>query len=162
MAVQTSVVVADLADGGDFSADFTAAAPNTYDHSTGGGAFNDRTVGVNDDVVESLQGGDFACSDVVTFLTQVTVDAGATGTQTIELDFAFLADSTGQSGVAIGQLLGASINYGPVQNGAGPGGIDGGINDDGGTPYARTTVWHRGSVRRSIAGRHHGRACRDS
>ncbi len=35
------------AGGGDFSLDFVASAPQTYDHATGGGAFDDRTVGVN-------------------------------------------------------------------------------------------------------------------
>ena len=38
------------ADGGDYSLDFVAAEPFSYDHSTGGGAFNDRTIGT--DVVE--------------------------------------------------------------------------------------------------------------
>ena len=40
---------------GDFKAtDFVAAAPFTYNHSTGGGAYNDRTVGDYDDVTEQL------------------------------------------------------------------------------------------------------------
>src|SRR5688572_21889315 len=86
-------------DGGDFSLDFVAAAPFTYDHATGGGAFDDRTIGKEDDVVEQLEGGDFACGDIVTYLVEVSVDEGATGVQTIELDFEFLSDSTGQSGV---------------------------------------------------------------
>ena len=46
-------------DGGDFSTDFTAAAPLTYDHTTGGGAYNERDVGRDKDIVESLEGGDF-------------------------------------------------------------------------------------------------------
>jgi uncharacterized repeat protein (TIGR01451 family) len=119
------------ADGGDFSLDLTAAAPYTYDHSTGGGAFNDRTVGVNSDIVESLEGGDFRCGDIVTYLTQILVDAGATGAQTIEIDYEFLGNSTGQAGVGMIDIVDAKINYGPVQNGAGPGGVDSGISDDG-------------------------------
>ena len=52
--------------GGDFSnIDFAAAAPFTYDHATGGGAYNDRTVGKHDDVTEQLEGGEFACGDIV-------------------------------------------------------------------------------------------------
>ena len=47
------------ADGGDFSLDFIAAGPYTYDHSTGGGAYNDRTIDKNIGVVESLEGGVF-------------------------------------------------------------------------------------------------------
>ena len=123
---------------GDFSIDFTAAAPNTYNHLTGGGAYNDRTVGINDDIVESLEGGDFVCGDIVTYLVAVTVDdtqsADDDAPQTIEMDFSFLADTTGQSGVALGEVTTVAVNYGAVSNGAGPGGTDAGILfDDGGS-----------------------------
>ena len=58
-----------LQPGGDFSnTDFVAAAPYTYDHSTGGGAYDDRTIGDYNDVVEQLEGGQFACGDIVTYL----------------------------------------------------------------------------------------------
>ncbi|HBB9961514.1 TPA: hypothetical protein JG851_004684, partial [Vibrio parahaemolyticus] len=61
--------------GGDFSnTDFTAAAPFTYNHQTGGGAYNDRTVGDYADVTEQLEGGQFTCGDIVTFLSQVQVE----------------------------------------------------------------------------------------
>jgi len=129
------------ANGGDFSLDLTAAAPYTYDHTVGGGAYNDRTVGKSDDIVESLEGSDFSCGDTVTYLTQVTV-AGNLGdpgvAQTIEIDYEFLADTTGQSGAALADILGVSINYGCVVNGAdtagcSSGGHDIGINDDGGS-----------------------------
>ena len=125
-----------FAAGGDFSLDFTAAAPFTYDHTTGGGAFDDRTIGKNKDVVESLEGGDFACGDLVSFLTQIQVDAGATGTQTIDLTYVWTADTTGQSGVALDEMKSATINYGVIAGGVGegPGGTDAGIfNDDGGS-----------------------------
>jgi hypothetical protein len=81
--------------------DFTAAAPFSYDHATGGGAYNDRTVGRFDDIVESLEGGDYACNDIVTFLTQIKVDSGAAGAQTVRLNFQFTAHATGQQGVAL-------------------------------------------------------------
>src|SRR4030095_1904373 len=87
--------------GGDFSLDFTAAAPFSYNHDTGGGAYNDRTVGKFNDIVESLEGGDYACRDIVTFLTQIKVAAGAVGAQTIRLNFQYTAYSTGQQGVAL-------------------------------------------------------------
>ena len=61
------------ADGGDFKLDFIAAAPFTYNHATGGGAYDDRTIGVANDVVESLEGGDFACGDLVTHFVQIVV-----------------------------------------------------------------------------------------
>ena len=103
---------------GDFDLDFVGAAPGSYDHLVGGGAFDDRTVGVDKDIVESLEGRDFTCGDIVTYLTQVTVDdtaqAGTDGPQTIEIDYEFLMDTTGQSGVAIGDITKVEVNRGTV------------------------------------------------
>ncbi|MEJ8758051.1 T9SS type A sorting domain-containing protein [Pontibacter sp. H259] len=124
-------------DGGDFSLDFVASAPLTYDHTTGGGAYDDRTIGRDDDVVESLEGGDFTCGDIVTFLTQITVANDAVGAQTIELDYSFLADATGQPGVALADIVNVEVNYGDV-DGDGPGGTDAGIVDDGGSTATLT------------------------
>src|SRR5919201_2970101 len=74
--------------GGDFSLDFVAAAPLTYNHATGGGAYDDRTIGRDKDVVESLEGGDFKCGEIVTYLVAITVDAPATRpAQTIDIGF---------------------------------------------------------------------------
>jgi len=127
-----------FAAGGDFSLDFTASAPFTYDHSTGGGAFDDRTIGKDKDVVESLEGGDFFCGDKVSFLTQISVDAGASGSQDIDLTFAWTPASTGQPGVAFNNIASWQINYGaPILDqdghiiGEGPGGSDLGISDNG-------------------------------
>jgi hypothetical protein len=39
--------------------DLTAAAPFTYNHDTGGGAYNDKTIGDFNDVTEQLEGGTF-------------------------------------------------------------------------------------------------------
>jgi hypothetical protein len=100
--------------GGDFSIDFVAAAPYTYDHRTGGGSFDDRTIGKDKDVVESLEGGDFKCRDIVTFLTQIKVASTAAGSQTIELDYSFLAHSTGQQGVALYPISAAMLNSGII------------------------------------------------
>lgn len=97
--------------GGDFSLDFTASAPLTYDHNTGGGAYNDRSVGRDKDIVESLEGGDYACGDTVSFLTLVSVDSSGDDNQTIELDFEFTAHSTGQQGVALSKITGYKANY---------------------------------------------------
>ncbi len=98
--------------GGDFSnIDFAAAAPFTYDHATGGGAYNDRTVGKHDDITEQLEGGEFACGDVVSFLSHVDVDPAAVDpNQTIDLDYRFLGDSTGQSGAAQSEIVGVRVN----------------------------------------------------
>jgi hypothetical protein len=123
MAVVVTLGQRGAASGGDFSLDFTAAAPFTYDHDTGGGAYNDRTVGKFNDIVESLEGGDFACADIVTYLTQIRVDAAAVGTQTIRLVFEFTAHSTGQQGVAlvdndvVSRGMSAAINIAAIDSG---------------------------------------------
>ena len=101
------------ADGGDFSLDFIAAGPFTYDHDTGvGGEYADRTISKTDGVVESLEGGDFACGDRVVYFAAITVDEAAVGAQDIDLTFGFLAEPTGQSGVGHSDLLSATANTG--------------------------------------------------
>ena len=120
------------ADGGDFSLDFVASAPETYNHATGGGAFDDRTVGVNKDIVESLEGGDFTCGDTVTYLLRIVNTATPShANQSAAFHMSFLADTTGQSGAAHSAVTNVKINYGPVSGGDGPGGIDSGITDNG-------------------------------
>ncbi|MFV9691260.1 MAG: Ig-like domain-containing protein [Desulfobacteria bacterium] len=130
-----------LAVGGDFAnTDFAAAAPFTYNHATGGGAYNDRTVGDYNDVTEQLEGAQFTCGDIVTYLVQIELEATTVDpVQTAEFDFSFLANSTGQAGVAHSEVVGVSINYGSVENGddgaennpgEGSFGLDSGIVDD--------------------------------
>src|SRR5262249_39938708 len=121
-----------------FQLDFTAAAPLTYNHDTGGGAYDNRIVGRNKDIVESLEGGDFTCGDLVTYLTQITVDAGVVGAHTLDITYDWTADSTGQSGVAFDRILSTRINYGVIAGGVGDGlgGTDAGISDDGGSNFA--------------------------
>ncbi len=118
----------------DISIDWVAAAPYTYDHGIGGGAFDDRTIGDYDDVVESLQGGEFYCGDVVTYLAQVVVDdpIGANHL-TLEMDLRFAANSSGQPGVGHVLVNLVMANYGTVPGGDGPGGTDSGMIDDGGS-----------------------------
>ena len=122
-----------FAAGGDFSLDLAASAPLTYNHLTGGGAFDDGTIGRDKDVVESLEGGDFACGDWVTHLTRIVVASGAVGSQSIRLRYRFTAHSTGQEGAAYGDLDHVTVNRGPVSGGDGPGGTDSGLIDDGGS-----------------------------
>lgn len=127
-----------VAAGGDFSLNLVASAPYSYSHLTGGGAFDDGTKGKGSDVVESLEAADFACGDVVTYLTKVGVDdttsAGADGPQTIEVDYRFLMDTTGQSGAGIGEIVHVAVNYAPVADlVAGEDAVDEGIVDDGGS-----------------------------
>ncbi|HJP67106.1 MAG TPA: hypothetical protein VKA30_12485, partial [Actinomycetota bacterium] len=114
LGLQLSLAGAARADGGDFSIDYAAAAPDTYDHSTGlGGEYAD---GGTDHAVESLEAGDFTCGDVVEFFDAVTVDAGATGTQAITITNSFANDSTGQSGVGFGDVVYVQLNPGDSGN----------------------------------------------
>jgi hypothetical protein len=116
MTALAALAPAAHADGGDFSLDFIAAGPFTYNHDTGvGGAYADRTISKTEGVVESLEGGDFACGDKVVYFTAITVNAGATGKQNIELDYGFLAEPTGQPGV--GHALPISAEPNPNDSG---------------------------------------------
>src|SRR5436190_24146965 len=83
----------------DYSLDFVAAAPQTYNHSTGGGAFNTRVIGIDKDVVESLESGEFAKNDLVTFFVQIKNKTTSGGPkEAVVIDFDFGANSTGQPG----------------------------------------------------------------
>ncbi len=113
-------------DGGDISLDYVAAGPFTYDHLTGiGGEFGDGHISKDDGVVESLESGDFACGDLVVFFTEVTVDdfTGAAGT--IELDYSFGAETTGQPGLGFTDIVSVGVNTG-----------DSGMTDTGTTATA--------------------------
>jgi hypothetical protein len=130
----------DFLAGGDFSLDFTAAAPQTYDHDTGGGAFNNGDNGEDKDRKEELEGGDFSCGDIVSYLQEIVVAGSATDVdQVLELEYSFLANTTGQPGAAHIDVVNIAVNYGPVENGddgnpinpgAGSYGLDSGIDDD--------------------------------
>ena len=60
--------------------------------------------------MESLESGDFACNDLVTFFTQVVVDDGADASGTIELDYTFGAETTGQPGLGFDDIVSVAIN----------------------------------------------------
>ncbi len=112
MTALAAIAPAAHADGGDFSLDFIAAGPFTYNHDTGvGGEYADRTISKTEGVVESLEGGDFECGDKVVYFTQITVANGAEE-QDIELDYSFLAEPTGQPGVGHALPVSASANTG--------------------------------------------------
>jgi uncharacterized repeat protein (TIGR01451 family) len=100
---------------GDFSIDWIAAEPSTYDHATGiGGEYDGRIIGTN--VVESLEGGSFQCGDLVEFFAAITVDSGASGTQSFDFGVVFTDFSTGQEGVAYTDIVAADINTGDSFN----------------------------------------------
>ncbi len=97
--------------GADFTIDFAAAAPQIYNHDTGGGAFEDKTINV--DAVESLEGGDFAVGEIVSYYFNVTAVPNAVDQfpQTIEIDVSFLVNTTGKTGVSHKDIVGVSANY---------------------------------------------------
>jgi len=102
-------------DGGDISLDFVAAGPFTYDHATGLGThpqfgYDNRTISKTNGVVESLEGGDFACGDLVTFFVQVEVAGDAAGSGSVALDMSFGAETTGQPGLGFDDLVSWGIN----------------------------------------------------
>jgi hypothetical protein len=94
-----------LAQGTDYQLDFEAADPSTYDHLTGEGA-----LAIHDTSVESLQASDFFCGDVVVFLLHITAPSGLAAPETIEVDFAWDAEPTGQPGAGYTDLLEAEPN----------------------------------------------------
>jgi LPXTG-motif cell wall-anchored protein len=120
-----------------YSVDFAAARPDTYDHSTGGGVFDD---GGNSYVVESLEGGDFSCGDLVSYLTEVT-RTGGSGADTIQLNYEFGVRAT--NGANAGHILAVSalVNYGAgdtgiVDDGGSVATLGAQVYDDGTTPSA--------------------------
>src|SRR5262245_49939510 len=97
------------ADGSHFTITWVAADPTTYDHSTGvGGTF--------DAFVNSLEGSDFTCGDIVVFFASFAVDASETDEHTIELDLGFLGQPTGQDGVGFASIVSASANPGDANH----------------------------------------------
>jgi uncharacterized repeat protein (TIGR01451 family) len=94
------------------SIDFAGAQPTTYNHLTGGGAWNSGTPNV--EIARSLEGEDFACKDVVSYLTKISVPNSpavqALGQMTFQLKYSFDLDTTGQSGVALSTPVSASVN----------------------------------------------------
>jgi uncharacterized repeat protein (TIGR01451 family) len=101
--------------GGDIGLDFVAAGPFTYNHATGLGSnppfgYNSRTINKNTGVVESLEGGDFECGDLVTFFVQVEVAGDAAGSGAVALDMSFGNETTGQPGIGFDDIVSVAIN----------------------------------------------------
>src|SRR4051812_49517147 len=95
--------------------DFAAALPSTYNHATGGGAYDN---GGNDDVVESLEGGDFVCGDTVTFFASIENDGGGAGAaddpETVKLNFQFSSATTNGGDVGFIDVTNVQVNRGAV------------------------------------------------
>jgi uncharacterized repeat protein (TIGR01451 family) len=105
------------ASSGEVSLDFVAAGPFTYDHETGvGGEYDGRNISKTNGVVESLEGGDFACGDRVVFFTEIDADADLAGTNDVGLSFAFNSEPTGQPGAGFVDVLSATKSGGDSGN----------------------------------------------
>lgn len=92
--------------------DFMAAVATSYDHATGGGAWNAGQIGTN--IVGELEGDSFACGDHVSYLTKISApnvsDVAAYGAMTIDMKYVIGMDTTGQSGVALGETVATIVN----------------------------------------------------
>lgn len=102
--------------------EFAASAPTTYVHTAGGGAWNGGQINTN--IVRSLEGYDFKCDDIVSYLTKISVadtpDIQALGSMTLDMNYSISMDTTGQSGVALGEPVVAVVNS--PDSGNSPGG----------------------------------------
>lgn len=120
---------------------FKAADPATYDHTIGGGAWNDGSVTY---VQGSLQGTDFACGDIVSYFFELNVaDTPSIDDFPARMVVDFTADSTGQSGVSLTPTQ-ALVNYGDV-GGTGAGGSDAGMSDNGNSTVTNWGVTRTGT-----------------
>ena len=107
---QAEALAALAPDGGDFSIDWAASEPYSYSHVTGGGVY---ASGGNDTTVESLNGGDFRCGDLVSYLAAITVDnSGATDASTLQFTTTFATLTSSQSGIGHEDIIRAVINTG--------------------------------------------------
>ena len=125
---------------------FQAPVFDSYNHATGGGAWND---GSTTFVKGELLGTNYACGDYATFLAKLNVAASPTKTPApykAQLVVDFTTDTTGQSGVALTPDTSAAhlrVNSGAIPaygtwftGGSGTGGSDGGFVPSSLTPPA--------------------------
>src|SRR5262245_20297539 len=99
---------------GDVSIDWVAAGPFTYNHTNGNanspnlGDYATRTISKTNGVVESLEGGDFKCNDVVKFYNAIKVGATTSAPTSVSLNIQDKFDSQATNGkkVGFGELVG--------------------------------------------------------
>jgi len=100
--------------GANIDVDFIAAGPFTYNHTTADGTGNlprygDRHISKTTGVVESLEGGDFKCGDLVVFFAKLDV-AGGSGSRDVTMNLAFTKEPTGQPGAGFDNIISATLN----------------------------------------------------
>lgn len=118
------------------SVTFKAPVHTSYDHATGGGAFNDGSVTYSKG---ELLGTNYKCGDYASFVYELTLAGSPTltakgnGKYDVVTVLSFTTDATGQSGVGLLPDLTAAhlkINSGAIAApgvGTGSGGSDGGF-----------------------------------
>jgi len=115
---QMSLISVARAQGPGVALTLAAANPETYDHSIGGGQWN--TGRKNIDILETLEGKDFACEEVVSYLMKVeapnTEYLASLGEMTLDMNYSITMDTTGQSGVALGEPVTVGVNTGDPAN----------------------------------------------
>ena len=98
--------------------DFAAAEALSYSHSTGGGNWADGVI--NNDIERSLEGENFACGDIVSYLSRIVVGNTssliALGSMTLDLSYSFYLDTTGLSGSALSEPFSSRYNQGDSAN----------------------------------------------
>ena len=114
----TALISGASAQGSGISLAFAAADPDTYDHSIGGGQWNSGRRNI--DIRETLEGEDFRCNEVVSYLMRVaapdTEALRSLGLMTLDMNFSITMDTTGQSGVALGDPVSVGINISDPAN----------------------------------------------
>jgi hypothetical protein len=121
----------------DFSViDFVGAAPASYDHLLGGGAYGfNAATGSSPTGLATLDAHNFKCGDWVSYLVQLRVrTAPIDVNETIQFDL-HLGAATPLAGPGKGftNIGTVAVNYGAVSGGSGAASLDTGISDDGGS-----------------------------
>jgi uncharacterized repeat protein (TIGR01451 family) len=115
---QMSLISVARAQGPGVALTLAAANPETYDHTIGGGQWN--TGRKNIDILETLEGKDFACEEIVSYLMKVeapnTEYLASLGEMTLDMNYSITMDTTGQSGVALGEPVTVGVNTGDPAN----------------------------------------------
>jgi uncharacterized repeat protein (TIGR01451 family) len=150
----SSGVQAASATGSNISVDFVAAGPKTYDHTTADGSgnlprYDGRTISKTTGVVESLEGGDFKCGDLVVFFTKVGV-SGGTGSRDVTMNLAFTKQPTGQPGAGFDDIVSASLSTKDGAAGGGNANLDGdeavGLQNENDNAHFQGKDWVTGDV----------------
>lgn len=137
------------------SVTFKAPVHNSYDHKTGGGAFNDGSVTYSKG---ELLGTNFKCGDYASFVFELDVNASPSmaakgnGKYDVIVRLDYTTDATGQSGVGLQPDITPAhlkVNSGVIAApgvGTGQGGSDGGFSPAGSGLTTTATITNASQV----------------